>query len=126
MAEQGGPATEWTGRDLYDLDGNKIGVIEDVRYGDVTGGMQWLVVDTGAAGAKKVFVPVLEVRRAGDRLSTRHTKERVKDAPQVENAEALSQPEEAKLCRYYGLQFGGAAPEQAEGCEEMGDVRPAG
>jgi len=126
MAENGDLATEWTGHDLYDLDGDKIGTIEDVRYGDVTGGLQWLVVETGVAGAKKVFVPVLEVRRSGDRLSVRHTKDRVKDAPQIENDQAISQPDEAKLCRYYGLQYGGAAQEQAEGCEEMGDVRPAG
>lgn len=126
MAENNELAAQWTGHDLYDLDGNKIGVIEDVRFGDVTGGLQWLVVDTGVVGAKKVFVPVLEVRRSGDRLSTRHAKDRVKDAPQVETTEALSRPDEARLCRYYGLQYGGAAPEQAEGCEEMGDIRPAG
>ncbi len=126
MTEHKEPATQWTGHDLYDLDGNKIGTIEDVRYGDVTGGLQWLVVETGILGAKKVFVPALEVRRSGDRLSVRHTKDRVKDAPRVENIEALGPPDEAKLCRYYGLQYGGATPQQSEGCEEMEDLRPGG
>ena len=97
-----------------------------MRYGDVTGGLQWLVVETGLLGTKKVFVPVLEVRRAGDRLSVRHTKDRVKDAPDVENEEAPSPTDEGRLCRYYGLQYGASATETAEGCEEIEDLRPGG
>ena len=126
MAQKDEPATRWVGHDLYDLDGNKIGKVEDVRYGDVTGGLTWLVVETGLLGTKSIFVPAAEVRRAGDRLSVAHSEARVKDAPPVENAEALTPDDENKLCRYYGLQYGPAADAQAEGCEDMKDVRPAG
>lgn len=126
MAEKGEPATEWVGHDLYDLDGNKIGTVEDARYGDVTGGLTWLVVSTGILGSKSIFVPAGEVRRAGDRLSVTHSESRVKDAPKVEDDEALSQADESKLCRYYGLQYGPATDAQAEGCQDMKDVRPAG
>ena len=126
MAETDGLETQWTGHDLFDLDGNKIGTVEDVRYGDVTGGLQWLVVATGVPGTKKIFVPAGEVRRSGNRLSALHTKERVKDAPKVENEQALTEADEGKLCRYYGLQYGASTGEPAEGCEEMQDQRPAG
>ncbi len=126
MADKDELATEWTGHDLYDLDGNKIGSIEDVRYGDVTGGLQWLVVDTGDFGANKVFVPAAEVRRSGDRISAIHSKDRVKSAPVVQDEESLTQDDESKLCRFYGLQYGSATPAQDEGCEEMKDIRPAG
>lgn len=126
MAESAGFGTEWTGHDLYDLDGNLIGKIEDVRYGDVTGGLQWLVVGTGFAGPKKIFVPAADVRRSGDRLSVRHTKTRVEGAPKLADEEAITQAEEAKLCRFYGLQYAGDTSATAEGCEEMKDVRPAG
>lgn len=126
MAESDKSADLWTGQDLHDLDGNRIGKIVDVRYGDVTGGLRWLVVDPGFPGGKKVFVPAAEVRRSGDRLSTLHNKDRVKDAPKVEDEQAPSQVEEAKLCRYYGLQYGAAPDQPAEGCEDMKDVRPAG
>jgi sporulation protein YlmC with PRC-barrel domain len=126
MAENDAQQTEWTGHELYDLDGNKIGMIEDVRYGDVTGGLQWLVVETGILGFKKVFVPVGEVRRSGDRITALHSRDRVKDAPKVEDEEALTQDDETKLCMFYGLQYGGSSPATAEGCEEMKDVRPAG
>lgn len=126
MATYEEPETQWTGHDLLDLDGNKIGKIEDVRYGDVTGGLQWLVVETGVPGAKKIFVPAGEVRRSGERLSVPHTSERVKDAPRVKDPEFLTDADESKLCRFYGLQHGSAAAQPAEGCSDMEDLRPGG
>ncbi|NLV72320.1 MAG: PRC-barrel domain containing protein [Actinobacteria bacterium] len=126
MADKNEVAADWTGRDLYDLDGNKIGTVEDVRLGDVTGGLQWLVVDTGTPGEQKIFVPAAEVRRAGDRLSAKHTKDRVQNAPKVEDEQVLTQNDESKLCRFYGLQYGATPEGEAEGCDEMTDIRPAG
>ncbi|MBN1630302.1 MAG: PRC-barrel domain-containing protein [Thermoleophilia bacterium] len=126
MTELDNSQTEWTGNDLYDLDGNLIGKIEDVRYGDVTGGAQWLVVSTGFAGPKNILVPMADVRRSGDRLSVRHTKTRVESAPKLDDEQVITQAEEAKLCRFYGLQYAGDTAATAEGCEEMKDVRPAG
>lgn len=126
MADKDELATEWTGHDLYDLDGDKIGTVEDVIYGDATGGLKWLVVETGLLGLKKILVPVGEVRRSADRLSVPHTKERVKDAPKVEDEVALTPAEESKLCRYYGLQYAGAVDPSADGCEDIEDKRPGG
>ena len=126
MAANDGLTSQWTGLDLFDLDGKKIGKVEDARYGDVTGGLQWLVVETGILGAKKIFVPAGEVRRSGDRLSVLHAKDRVTDAPKVEDEQALTTADEGKLCRYYGLQYGASTGEPAEGCTEMEDRRPAG
>jgi hypothetical protein len=117
---------QWTGHDLFDLEGDKIGTVEDVVYGGASGDPGWLVVGTGAPGADKIMVPVAEVRRAGDRLSVPHTKERVAGAPQVEDALALTEVDKGKLCRYYGLQYVASADEPAEGCEDMTDLRPGG
>ena len=119
-------ATQWTGHDLFDLDGDKIGKIEDVRYGDVTGGLQWLVVESGVLGAKKIYIPAGEVRRSGDQLSVIHTKDRVKDAPGVQDDQFLSPADESNLCSYYGLEYGSAKMGMAEGCEEKKGVTPAG
>jgi hypothetical protein len=126
MADKDELTTQWTGHDLFDMDDNKIGKVEDVRFGDVTGGLQWLVVETGLLGAKKLYVPAAEVRRSGDHLSVIHTKDRVKSAPEVKDEEFLSQEDESKLCKYYGLEYGSAQMGMDEGCEEMKDVRPAG
>lgn len=126
MTEKDKLTTEWTGHDLYDLDGDKIGTVEDVIYGDATGGLKWLVVETGLLGLKKIMVPAGEVRRSDDRLSVPHTKERVKAAPKVDDEQALTQADESKLCRYFGLQYAGATDPSADGCEDMTDIRPAG
>ena len=106
---------QWTGHDLFDLEGDKIGTVEDVVYGGASGDPGWLVVGTGAPGADKITVPVAEVRRAGDRLSVPHTKERVAGAPQVEDALALTEVDKGKLCRYYGLQYVTSATNRPKG-----------
>ncbi|MCL5736160.1 MAG: PRC-barrel domain-containing protein [Actinobacteria bacterium] len=126
MARDGELETEWTGHDLFDVDGSKIGTVEDVRFGDATGELKWLVVNTGHFGAKKAFVPAKEVRRSGDRLSVAHTNERIKGAPKVEDESVLTETEQAKLCQYYGLQYVSPPTEPQEGCVDMEDNRPAG
>lgn len=128
MADSERRESQWTGHNLYDLNGDKIGKVEGVRYGDVTGSPTWLMVETGLLGLKKVFVPAAEVRRAGDRLSVPYTKDRVKDSPKIDNEEAPTEAEEGYLCRYYGMRFVSTPAEPAEGCEEMDtqDGRPAG
>jgi len=116
----------WIGLDMYDVDGDKIGTVEDVRYGEATGDPTWLIVETGLLGLKKIFVPAGEVRSSGGRLSVRYTKDRVKDAPKVDDDAALTEGDKGKLCRYYGLQYVRSADEPAEGCEEIPDQRPGG
>ncbi len=75
MAESDELKGQWTGHDLFDLEGDRIGTVEDVVYGGATGDPGWLVVGTDTPGADKILVPVADVRRAGDRLSVPHTKE---------------------------------------------------
>ena len=126
MAEKDELATLWTGHELFDLDGNKVGTVEDVRYGDAAMGLKWLVVETGRLGHKKIFVPAGEVRRDGGRLTVLHAKDRVKDAPKVESEESPTQDGESKLCRYYGLQYVPPTEGADEGCQDMEDRRPGG
>ena len=126
MAESDELKGQWTGHDLFDLEGDRIGTVEDVVYGGATGDPGWLVVGTDTPGADKILVPIAEVRRAGDRLSVPHTKERVAGAPPVKDALALTEGDKGRLCRYYGLQYVASADEPAEGCDDMPDLRPGG
>lgn len=107
---------EWTGHDLFDLDGEKIGTIEDVRYGDASGDLKWLVVETGFLGLKKIFVPVAEVERSGGRLSVPYTREEVRGAPQVEGRVFPTEEEKAKICKYYGLDYAPPTAGPQEDC----------
>ena len=87
-------STEWTGHDLLDVNGEKIGTVEDVRFGDATGGLKWLLVKTGLFGTRKVVVPAAEVKATEDALVVPFTKDRVKDSPGVDEDEAFLEDEE--------------------------------
>jgi sporulation protein YlmC with PRC-barrel domain len=125
MAETGEVSTVWTGHDLLDVNGEKIGTIEDVRVGDATGGLKWLLVKTGLFGTKNILVPAGEVRATEDALVTPYTKDTVKDAPGVDHDKALSEDEERQICAYYGLDYVSAFDSPVEGCADdasEGDV----
>jgi sporulation protein YlmC with PRC-barrel domain len=111
-------STQWTGHDLLDVNGDKIGSIEDVRYGDATGGLKWLVVKTRLFGTKKILVPAGEVRATEDALVVPYTKDRVKDAPGVDEGEMFTTEEEQSMCAYYGLDYVSAFGSPAEGCAD--------
>jgi len=110
--------TQWTGHDLYDVAGEKIGTIEDVRFGEIVGNLTWLVVKTGLLGTHRIYVPAGEVQSSAGKLVVSYTKGRVKDAPHVKD-ELASLPEvEEKLCHYYGLDYVRSVTEPVEGCVE--------
>jgi sporulation protein YlmC with PRC-barrel domain len=128
MAETGAISTQWTGHELLDVNGEKIGTVEDVRYGDATGGLKWLLVKTGLFGSKKILVPAGEVRATPDALVVPYTKDHVKDSPGVNEYDLFSPDEERKVCSYYGLEYVESARAPVEGCvdaeDEAGVVSP--
>jgi uncharacterized protein (TIGR02271 family) len=95
----------WHGRNLIDRDGDKIGSISDVYLDDDTGRPEWLTVKTGLFGTRESFVPTAEARAEGDTVRVPYEKSQVKDAPNVDADGALSQDEEARLYRHYGLEY---------------------
>jgi hypothetical protein len=125
MAGNDGLHTQWTGHDLFDLNGDKIGVVGDVRYGDVTGSLKWLVVKTGLLGSKRIFVPAGGVRSSAGRIVVSYTKDRVKSAPHVKDELAPTAVEEQDLCAYYGLDHLESTTEPCEGPQETQDQRLA-
>ena len=118
MAAKDEISTQWTGHDLLDVNGEKIGTVEDVRYGDATGGLKWLMVKTGLFGTKKVLVPAGEVRATEDALVVPYTKDRVKEAPGVDEDALFSPEEERNVCAFYGLEYLSSFGAPTEGCVE--------
>jgi len=117
----------WIGLELHDANGDKVGTVTDVRYGEYTGQLVWLIVKTGMFGWKKVAVPANEVDRKGDRLVARVDKGRVKQAPGVAAGKILGDDEEQKLCTYYGLDFVSSPWKAVEGCvDEEGEAAGPG
>ncbi len=124
MADRQEPETEWTGHDLYDKDGDKVGTIEDVRYGEKTIGLKWLVVESGLFGMKKIVVPATEVESSGGRLVVPYDKAKLKDAPGFKH-DWTTMEEEQNVCSYYGLDYAGSLEDEVEGCVESEAQRQA-
>jgi sporulation protein YlmC with PRC-barrel domain len=121
MADKDDISTEWTGHDLLDVNGEKIGTVEDVRYGEATAEMKWLLVKTGLFGTKKILVPAGEVRATEEALVVPYEKDIVKDAPGVDEDQVFTEDEERRICRYYGLDYISSFGSPIEGCARAGD-----
>lgn len=92
------------GATAYDSDGNKIGKVGQVFLDDQTGQPEFATVNTGLFGTSESFVPVENATLDGDRLTLPYTKDKVKDAPNVElDGRHLDESEEQRLYEYYGL-----------------------
>src|SRR4029453_3842331 len=96
----------WQGRTMLDRDGDRIGTIEAIYLNDHTGQPEWVLVNTGLFGTKSSFVPLAQATPTGNDVRVPYDKQLVKDAPRVEADQHLSEAEEQRLWRHYGLDYG--------------------
>jgi len=96
----------WIGRDLVDDSGDKIGEIAALYYDDQTGQPTWCTVKTGWFGRNVSFVPLAGTTSSGEALISTYSKDKVKDAPNIDPDKHLSPEEERTLYEYYGFEFG--------------------
>jgi uncharacterized protein (TIGR02271 family) len=95
----------WQGRTMLDRDGNRIGAIDAIYLDDQTGQPEWALVNTGLFGTKSSFVPLAQAAQTGDEVRVPYDKQLVKDAPRVDIDQHLSEAEEQRLWRHYGLDY---------------------
>jgi uncharacterized protein (TIGR02271 family) len=109
--------TGWRGQTLVGSDGEKIGRIEDVYLDQQTDRPEWLAVKTGLFGGGLSFVPLAQASARGEEVRVPYAKEQVKDAPHADADGQLSQEEEGRLYRHYGLEYSEAGSDSglAEG-----------
>lgn len=101
------------GSTVRDTAGDRIGKVGQVYLDDTTGMPEWVTVKTGLFGTRESFVPLAAAHVDGDELVVDVTKDRVGDAPQIDEDGHLSEEQEAELYRYYGVDPGpfGRVPE---------------
>jgi uncharacterized protein (TIGR02271 family) len=98
----------WRGRTVVDRDGDKIGKLDEVYLDEQTGRPEWALVNTGMFGTKSSFVPLAGAAADGDDVRVQFEKAQVKDAPNVDQGQELTQDEESALYSHYGLDYGEA------------------
>lgn len=91
-----------TGRNAIDPDGAKIGKIEQIYLDNETRRPTWVAISTGLLGSGRSFAPMYNSHPSGDDLALGVTKEKVKDAPSIDDDEGHLEPyQEEKLFTYY-------------------------
>ena len=94
----------FTGGDVVDPDGRKIGSVGQLFLDADSGEPAWVTVTTGLFGTGESFVPLDGATLHGDDLQVAYDKGLVKHAPRIEGTGgALSPAEERELYRHYGL-----------------------
>ena len=100
-------AREVIGTTAYSTDGEKIGKVGQLFLDDETGRPEFVTVNTGLFGNHETFIPVSDAEFSGDRLTLPFSKDKVKEAPNVDaDGGHLDRAEEERLYQYYSMSYG--------------------
>lgn len=117
-----------SGAAVVGSDGERIGTVSQVFVDDRSGNPEWVTVRTGLYGTSETFVPLDRAAVRGDEIVVPYDRTTVKDAPRTNNTEPhLSEAEEARLYRCYGLDHGagrGASRSATEDTTTRPDEQP--
>ncbi len=114
------------GLQVVDREGDKIGKVDEIYLDEQTGKPEWLAVNTGLFGSNVSFVPLAEATNEGDSVRVPYEKSQVKDAPNASADGQLSQEEESRLYRHYGMDYGESRSDSGLPEGGTGDPTPQG
>ena len=96
----------WHDKMLIDIDGEKIGKLQDIYVDVETDVPQFATVKEGIIGRHLTFVPLGGIQIGPDDLQVAVTKEQVRSAPEIEmHGEELSQANESTLYHHFELNY---------------------
>jgi len=97
---------EWQGKMLVDINGEKIGKLQDVYVDIETDEPQFATVKEGFIGRHLTFVPLGGIQIGPDDLQVAVTKEQVESAPDIDlHGEELTQADESTLYHHFELNY---------------------
>lgn len=97
-------AQDLIGTPVFDSEGNRVGRVGNVYVDDHTNQPEWVTVRIGLFGIKETFVPLDGATTAENRLELPVSRDRVRNAPNVEaEGGRLTDTEGRDLYAYYGL-----------------------
>ena len=104
-------ARSWPGLSVLDRDGDTVSRITHIYLYRDSGQPEWALVAMPERG--RVFVPLTDARAVDNRVRVVVAKAAVREAPEVASGRELSQQDEARLYRHYGVPD--RAADQGEG-----------
>jgi hypothetical protein len=124
----------WQGRTLVDHHGEPLGTIEAIYLDKVTSQPEWALLEVGATGPDRTFIPLVSAGEEGDTVRVLFAKTLVEGAPGMAADRELSEDQERELYRHYGVPYSRAdspsglptgEPEPAEPALAAGLPQPA-
>jgi hypothetical protein len=101
-------ARTWGGKLLVDRDGTEIGTCTEIFVDDATGLPEWAAADLSGGHA---VVPLLDATESGDRVQVAVRQADVVDAPSLGHGGHMSEDDEERLYRHYGIEVSREASE---------------
>jgi hypothetical protein len=95
-------ARTWGGKLIVDRDGAPIGTVTQIYSDNSTGLPEWATIRLGEA---TVFLPLLDAQESDGRVRVSVKRDDVAKAPLVGPGERISEQEEARLYRHYGIEY---------------------
>jgi uncharacterized protein (TIGR02271 family) len=110
----------YRGTTMIDKDGDKVGTVQEIYLDDYTGKPEWALVNTGLFGSKSTFVPLQGASGADEGLRVAWDKQTIKDAPNLDVDQHLSEDEERTLYQHYQLSYEDVRGDTTTGTETTG------
>jgi uncharacterized protein (TIGR02271 family) len=93
---------QWRGAKAVDVNGDKVGTIDEVYLDRGSQEPEWVTVGTGLFGTRTSFVPIADAQNSDAEVRLAYTKDQIKNAPNVDADGELSRDEEQRLYEHYG------------------------
>jgi uncharacterized protein (TIGR02271 family) len=107
-------AQQFIGQTAVDIEGSKLGKIDNVYLDEQTGMPVWITVATGMLGTRQSFAPIYGSEFEGGQVRLAVSKDLVKDAPSIDDDGQVGASEQDALYRHYAAYLGaGQAGEEA-------------
>src|SRR3954447_10584334 len=103
-----GQWTDLIGSTAVDVDGEKVGKVGQIYLDDTTGQPAWVTVSTGMFGMRESLAPLYNAQPRDGELQLAVTKQLIKDAPNVDTDEHLSESDTHTLYQHYAGYLGSA------------------
>ena len=99
-------AQQFMGLTAVDIEGSKLGKIDQIYLDEQTGEPAWITVATGMLGTRQSFAPIYGSEFEADQVRLAVSRELVKDAPSIDDDGQISASEQDALYRHYAAYLG--------------------
>jgi sporulation protein YlmC with PRC-barrel domain len=99
-------SADWHGRTLVDVDGRKIGRLQDVYVDVETDEPMFATVKVGLLGRRRTFVPLRDITTGPHEVHVAVTRIQVRSALSIEaHGTGMSPADEGSLYAHFGLRY---------------------